>query len=48
MIKLELNRALRTENGEDEVWTVNTDRMKNYKGYFASDNSCYIEDKTNV
>lgn len=45
MIKEELNKAFRMSNEEDEVWLICSDRMKNYKGYFASDNSCNLEEK---
>ncbi len=48
MIRQELNKVLRIEKGEDDVWIVNCDRMKNYKGYFASDNPCMLVEKFKV
>jgi hypothetical protein len=33
---------------EDEIWIVNSDRMKNYKVYFAHDNPSNLQFKTNL
>lgn len=42
-----MNKALFNEEGADEVWLVESDRMKNYKHYFELDNSCNLVDKFN-
>jgi hypothetical protein len=34
--------------GEDEIWLVDLDRMKNYKDYFSADNPCNLEKKLNL
>jgi hypothetical protein len=40
-----MNKAMREWKGEDEVWIINCDRMKNYKGYFSGDNACELMEK---
>lgn len=42
MIKQEFNRFKILENYEDEVWTINCDKMKNYKDYFPESNPCSV------
>jgi hypothetical protein len=44
VIKHEMSRALNYECF-DEVWLIESDKMKNYKCYFESDNSCNLIDK---
>jgi hypothetical protein len=33
---------LGVEKGEDEVWLMDLDKMKNYKDYFAENNPCNL------
>lgn len=40
-----MNKAFMYGEGQDDVWIVESDKMKNYKSYFQSDNSCNLVDK---
>jgi hypothetical protein len=42
VIKHELDRHLRENNFEDDVWTIACDKLKNYKEYFVSNNPCNL------
>ena len=44
-IKVNMNRIVGKEYEEDEVWLVNTDKLRNYKDYFNEANACNLEDK---
>lgn len=48
LIKNYASKVFGEEKGEDEIWTVAADRMKNYRHYFAADNSCNLEQKFDV
>jgi hypothetical protein len=48
LIKSYASKAFGMEGGEDEIWLIGSDRMKNYRHYFNSDNSCNLEQKFNV
>ena len=43
-----MNKAFQYGEGHDEVWIVETDKMKNYKNYFEADNSCNLSDKFSI
>jgi hypothetical protein len=43
-----MNKAFQEGIGHDEVWIIESDKMKNYKNYFEVDNSCNLEDKFSV
>jgi hypothetical protein len=48
LIKSYASKAFGLEGAEDEIWLVGADRMKNYRHYFSSDNSCNLEQKFDV
>jgi uncharacterized protein YkuJ len=48
LIKNYASKMFGVEKGEDEIWTVDADRMKNYRHYFSADNSCNLEQKFDV
>jgi len=48
VIKMYISKALGLEKGEDDVWLLDLDRMKNYKDYFNPDNPCNLEEKFDV
>lgn len=48
LIKQEFDRYFRNESYEDEVWTINCDKMKSYKEYFPESNACNLEYSFNV
>lgn len=41
-IRMQINKILGVEKGEDEVWILDLDRMKNYKDYFPENNPCNL------
>jgi len=43
-----MSKAFQFGEGADEVWIVDSDRMKNYKSYFEGDNSCNLIDKFSI
>lgn len=45
IIKHEMTKALYLGEGHDEVWIVESDKMKDYKNYFKADNSSNLIDK---
>jgi hypothetical protein len=40
-----MSKAFLNGEGHDEVWIIETDKMKNYKSYFEVDNSCSLIEK---
>jgi hypothetical protein len=48
LMKNYASKMFAVEKAEDEIWTVDADRMKNYRHYFAADNSCCLEQKFDV
>jgi ribonucleotide reductase beta subunit family protein with ferritin-like domain len=42
LIKRELDRYLKDETFEDNVWNLACDKLKNYKEYFADNNVCNL------
>jgi len=40
-----MNKAFQYGEGQDDVWIIETDKMKNYKSYFEADNSCNLMEK---
>jgi hypothetical protein len=43
-----MNKAMRLWKGDDELWIINCDRMRNYKGYFSHDNPCELIQKFQI
>lgn len=42
LIKTYTSRAFGNDLGEDEIWSLSTDRLKNYRHYFPQGNSCNL------
>jgi hypothetical protein len=48
IIKSYTTKMFGLDNGEDNIWQLDSDRMKNYRHYFSCDNSCNLEQRFDV
>lgn len=45
MIKEELNKIHKNDSCEDEIWTLKTDLLYNFNGYFPENNPAQLRER---